>query len=126
MPDHMHLLWLGLLEESDQRNAIKFFRKQINPILARFQARWQKQPYDHVMREDERGRDAFETVVECIARNPERAGLVKLDGYQEYPYTGCLVPGYPELGPWQPDYWDRFWRIYAFLGEHGLMRVKGG
>src|SRR5262245_52933377 len=27
MPDHLHLLWIGLLDKSDQRNATKFFRK---------------------------------------------------------------------------------------------------
>jgi hypothetical protein len=27
MPDHLHLLWLGLAEGSDQRNAMKYFRR---------------------------------------------------------------------------------------------------
>jgi len=26
MPDHLHLLWIGVLEGSDQRNAVKYFR----------------------------------------------------------------------------------------------------
>jgi putative transposase len=123
MPDHLHLLWIGVLDDSDQRTAVKYFRKQINPILDKLEARFQKQPYDHVLREEERAKDAFETVVEYIARNPERAGLVRPDCYQEYPFTGCLVPGYPELRPWQPDYWERFWRAYAYLQWHGFMQV---
>jgi len=124
MPDHLHLLWIGILDGSDQRNAAKYLRKQLNPILEKLNARFQKQPYDHVLREEDRERDAFETIVEYIARNPEHAGLVKADSYREYPYTGCLVPGDPELTLWQNDYWDRFWRIYSYLRQHGLARLE--
>ncbi len=122
MPDHIHLLWIGILDGADQRNAAKYFRKQLSPILAKLGVAFQRQPYDHVLRDEERAREPFATAVEYIARNPERAGLVKIDGYQDYPYTGCLVPGYPELNLWQPDYWDRFWRVYAYLAQHGLCR----
>jgi len=124
MPDHLHLLWIGVLDGSDQRNAAKYFRKQLNPVLEKLEARLQKQPYDHVLREEERAKDAFEIVVEYIARNPERAALVKPDCYQEYPYTGCLVPGYPELRPGQSDYWERFWRTYAYLRTHGFVQIQ--
>lgn len=123
MPDHLHLLWVGILDGSDQRNAIKFFRTQLNPILEKFGARFQLQPYDHVLKEEERVRSVFEEVVEYIARNPERAQLVPLDGYREYQYMGCLVPGYPDLSFWQHDYWDLFWRLYARLRENGLVRA---
>jgi hypothetical protein len=123
MPDHLHLLWVGILDGSDQRNAVKFFRAQLNPVLEKLGARLQQQPYDRVLREEERERSAFETVVEYIARNPERTGLVPPDGYREYKYTGCLVPGYPDLKPWQNDYWDLFWRIYLRLREQGLTRT---
>ncbi len=126
MPDHIHLLWIGVLDGSDQVIAAKYFRRQLNPILEESNARFQKQPYDHVLREEEREKNAFETVVEYIARNPERAELVKPDSYQEYPYTGCLAPGYPELRPWQSDYWDRFWRIYVYLREHGIGQTTCG
>jgi hypothetical protein len=125
MPDHIHFLWVGLLDGSDQRNAVKFFRAQLNPILERLGARFQQQPYDHVLREEERERSAFENVVEYIARNPERTQLVPLDEFREYKYTGCLVPGYPDLDPWQDDYWDLLWRIYANLRENGLIRTYG-
>ncbi len=125
MPDHIHLLWVGMLGGSDQRNAVKFFRTQLNPILEELGARLQQQPYDHVLSEEERAKSAFEGVVEYIARNPERAQLVPPDGYREYKYTSCLVPGYPDLSPWQRDYWELFWRIYARLREKGLVRTYG-
>ena len=123
MPDHIHLLWMGIFNGSDQRNAAKYFRRQLNPVLEKFGARLQKQPYDHVLREEERKQTAFENIVEYIARNPERAGLVSEDCFCEYPYTDCLVPGYPELKLWQEDFWERFWRIFSHLQENGLMKI---
>jgi len=120
MPDHIHLLWVGLLESCDQRNAMRYVRKQLNPVLDTFGARFQKQPYDHVLREEERERGAVEEVAEYIARNPERRGLVPPDGYAKYPFTGCLVPGYPELKPFEDGYWDRLWRVYSHLVMNGL------
>src|SRR5262249_20606133 len=114
-------LWIGVLDGSDQRIAVKFFRTQINSVLERLGARLQYQPYDHVLREDDRERSAFETVVEYIARNPERANLVPPDRYQDYKYTGCLAPGYSDLNPWQEGYWDLFWRIYERLRKDGLV-----
>lgn len=124
MSDHLHLLWIGVLDGSDQRKASRYFRMQLNFVLEKLDTQLQKQPFDHVLREEERQKDAFETVVEYIARNPERAELVKPDAYQKYPYIGCLVPGYPELQLWKPDYWERFWRTYAYLREHGMQRVS--
>lgn len=115
MPDHLHLLWIGITDECDQRLAARFFRRQLNRVLEKLGVQLQTQPYDHVLREEERERDAFEIVAEYVARNPERAGLVSVDKYRDYKFTGCLMPGYPELDLWQPDYWDRFWRTYSYL-----------
>ncbi len=120
MPDHLHLLWVGVLPESDQRRAARYFQKQLNMILAKLGAHLQDESNDHVLREEECERGAFEEVFQYIARNPERAGLVNENCFREYSYTGCLVPGYPELKIWDDDFWTRFWRIYAYLGIHGL------
>jgi len=120
MPDHIHMLWVGIHAVCDQRLAMRYFRKQLNPILETMQSKFQHQPYDHVLRESERERDTFGNVAEYIARNPERRGLVAPDGYANYPYTGCLVPGYPELKPFETDFWESFWRIYSHLCENGL------
>ncbi len=120
MPDHIHLLWVGISESCDQRTAMRYFRKQMNPILETLAAKFQLQAYDHVLREEERERTAFEDVADYIARNPERRELVPPDGYASYAYTGCLVPGYPELKPFDEGYWERFWRIYPHLAKDGL------
>jgi putative transposase len=124
MPDHLHLLWVGILAGCDQRLAVRFFRKHLNPVLEKLDARFQQQPYDHVLKEDERQRTAFEEVVEYIARNPERAGLVESEQFRRYPYTGSLVPGYPELRLWQDDFWERFWRVYPYHQKNGLTRAE--
>lgn len=117
MPDHLHLLWVGIDSNSDQLLAARFFRKQMNLVLATVECRFQTEGYDHVLTEAQRERTAFEDIADYIARNPERANLVKTDGFRDYPYSGCLVPGYPELHLWQKDYWDRFWRTYAHLAK---------
>ena len=79
MPDHIHLLWIGLLESCDQRLAMRYFRTQLNPILEKLNARFQVESYDHVLRDDERIESAFESVAEYVARNPERRGLVPVN-----------------------------------------------
>lgn len=122
MPDHWHLLWAGILDSADQLVAAKFFRRQMNPVLEKAGCRLQLQGYDHVLREEELERSALESVVEYIARNSERAELVGLDRYREYPFMGCLIPGYPELKLWLPDYWTRFERTISYLRKNGLVR----
>jgi hypothetical protein len=121
MPDHIHLLWLGIADSCDQRSAARYFRQQLTIPLRKLGCELQSQPYDHVLRDEERQETAFATIADYIARNPERAGLVPVDRYQEYPFTSCLVPGYPDLLPWQSNYWDRFWRLYSRLCNHGLL-----
>src|SRR5579872_3217789 len=70
MLDHIHLLWAGIGTYSDQLLAARFFRKQMNLVLAKLDCRFQREAYDHVLGEKERERSAFEDVVEYIARNP--------------------------------------------------------
>jgi REP element-mobilizing transposase RayT len=108
MPDHAHLVWMGVSERSDQRNAMKFFRTQTSPLLTPLE--WQRQPHDHVLRDQERKTDAFPTICHYVLANPVRKGLV--EKWQDYPFLGAMVPGYPTLDPRAEDFWDTFWRIY--------------
>ena len=123
MPDHLHMMWLGILDRSDQLPAMKHFRTRFNESLRAIGFRLQNQAYDHVLREDERQEKAFTEVCEYIARNPERAELVEADCYANYRYSGCLIPGYPELRPFASDYWERFWRSLSYLRQEGLLRL---
>jgi len=122
MPDHIHNLWMGLADSSDQLNAMKHFRKTLNESLHRIGYELQDQSYDHVLRSDERHQSGFHAVLEYIARNPERARLIEVDHFAEYPYTGCIVPGYPELRLFEPDTWDKLDRSISYLRKHGLTR----
>jgi putative transposase len=122
MPDHFHQVWMGLFDDSDQLLAMKHFRKSVNESLVRIEHKLQDQAYDHVLRDDERQEGAFREVCEYVARNPERAGLAELDGYKDYCFTGCLIPGYPQLRPFEPDFWNEFGRVISFIRKDGLVR----
>lgn len=108
MPDHLHLIWMGLNRNSDQLRAAKFLREHLAPILKPF--RLQHQAHDHVLREDERRRSSFENAAEYILENPIRAGLI--DESERWPHIGAIVPGYPTFNPLSGDYWRLFWKQY--------------
>jgi len=113
MPDHIHLLVLGVDEErSDQLAAMSFLRRQLRPHLA--PCDWQRPAYDHVLRDHERQPDAFVKTASYIRANPFRAGLVP-DEASPWPFACAVVPGYPDLDPAADDFWERFWRIYDRL-----------
>jgi hypothetical protein len=68
------------------------------------------QAHDHVLTEEERGREEFETVRGYVLQNPVRGKLV--ESWRDWEYSGCLVVGYPDLDPREEDFHERFWRIY--------------
>ncbi len=73
------------------------------------------QAYDSVLREDDRKEGAFTKLVSYILRNPVRKNLVQT--WAEWPYSGCLFPGYPKLDPRKSYFWDNFWKAYREQGE---------
>jgi putative transposase len=111
MPDHLHLVWLGMHAKSDQKQATRFLRKHVAKLFS--PAKLQRQPHDHVLQEEDRERNAFQSICHYIQENPVRKGLA--EDWTDYPYTGCMIPGYPELDIRTPDYWERFWRVYAYV-----------
>ena len=117
MPDHLHLIWIGCCTGSDQRAASKFLRKHFAPRIAPLE--FQHQPHDHVLREDERERVAFSLTCDYIAQNPVRKVLVVQPG--EWPFTGCVVPGYPDLYPWSEGFWEIFWRVFNASVSRGYL-----
>lgn len=108
MPDHGHFLWIGYDSRARQRAAVRWMRTEWNQLLAPLEL--QHQPYDRVLREADRSRDAFANLAGYILRNPERAGLVK--DWRDWPYAGALFPGYPKLDPKKPYFWTNFWEAY--------------
>ena len=113
MPDHLHLVWMGLRLDSDQINGMAFLRTYLEPELS--PAKFQPQPQDEVLREEQRKRNAFAKVCYYIAANPARAELI---GEKEnWPFMGSVIPGYPKLDPLNEDYWSKFWRIFDKLRQ---------
>lgn len=109
MPDHLHLVWMGLRLKSDQRKGMAFLRTHLKAALA--PQKFQHQAHDHVLKEEERRQSAFARVCNYILENPLRADLVKYPA--EWPFSGSIVPGYPTLHPMQRDFWPKLWKIYA-------------
>ena len=124
MPDHIHRVWMGLYSECDQLNAMKHFRPRCDDSLHRVGFALQDQAYDHVLKQEERMQANFRELCEYVARNPERSGLVKIGEFAKYAFTGCLVPGYPELKAFAADHWDRFDRIVSRLRKQGMQQWK--
>jgi putative transposase len=118
MPDHLHLLWLGISSTADQRRAVSFFRQHTGPLLAGHGLAWQKQAYDHVLHEAERDPQEFETIAHYILENPVRACLVEHSS--QYKFSGAVVPGYPVLDIHHHDFWQTFWRIWQKLVQQHL------
>jgi REP element-mobilizing transposase RayT len=108
MPDHLHLVWMGLRSDSDQLNGMAFLRTYLEPELA--PAKFQPQAQDEVLREEQRKRNAFAKICFYIAANPVRAKLIGETGV--WPFTSCVVPGYPKMAPGDEDFWPIFWGIY--------------
>ena len=48
MPDHLHLVWMGLRLDSDQLNGMAFLRTYLEPVLA--PVKFQPQAHDSVLR----------------------------------------------------------------------------
>ena len=84
-------------------------RAHLKPKLAL--QKFQHQPHDLVLKQEERLRNAFERVCHYILDNPRVAELMKTP--DEWPFSGAVVPGYPTLHPLQDDFWPKFWKLFA-------------
>jgi hypothetical protein len=120
MPDHIPLVWMGLRGDSDQRQGVKFLREHLGPALRPH--RFQHQAHDHVLREEERKRNAFAKVCFYIWANPVRAGLMAESGV--WAYSGAVVPGYPALHPFEEKFWPLFWKLYFAMREPDAGNIK--
>lgn len=108
MPDHIHFVWVGSAAISDQRAAIVYFRTNTGSLLKPF--KWQREPFDHVMRDAERRRGAFAKICDYVLENPARASISERGSH--YPFSGSCIPGYPNLSPHRADFWEVFWKIF--------------
>ena len=122
MPDHLHMVWMGMRVRTDQLLAVRFLRKQLAVELARrsptgVEFELQKQSHDSVLREEDRRRGAFERACFYVLDNPRRKCLVEHP--RDWPYLGALVPGYPWMHPLAEDFWEQFWKTHLQEREAG-------
>lgn len=108
MPNHIHLVWMGLRRDTDQRNAMKFLREHVGKLIRPH--RFQHQPHDHVLRAEERRKQAFSKVCFYVIDNARVAELVRHP--KDWPFAGAVVPGYPKLHPLEDGFWPLLWKLY--------------
>lgn len=111
MPDHLHLLAAGFSHDSDQILWSRAIRRAINQSIKPISL--QKQAYDHVLRPDESGPDAFIALVHYISENPVRARLTA--SARDWPYVGSVVPALPKLDPRDEEFRKRWWAYWNAL-----------
>jgi putative transposase len=121
MPDHWHLVWLGLRDSSDQYLATAFLRKNIRPVLGA--AQLQDRAHDRVLREPEHAPEAFQSACSYVCNNPQRANLCA--DWREWPYLGAMILGYPDIDPRTEDFWPDFWKIHNRLVEDPCASAQG-
>ncbi len=120
MPDHLHLVWMGLRLDTDQINGMAFLRTYLEPELT--PAMFQPQAQDEVLQEEQRKRNAFAKVCFYIAANPVQEELAAT--VADWPFTGCVIPGYPKLNPLAEDFRPKFWRIFGKLRQPDAGDIK--
>jgi putative transposase len=93
MPDHCHILMIGDDVHSDCLRAIIGFKQRTGYWLSRNKpsVKWQKDFYDHILRED----DDLTKQFLYIINNPSRAGLV--EDWRKYPFKGSMVNNFSEF-----------------------------
>jgi REP element-mobilizing transposase RayT len=108
MPDHAHFVFVGLNDHADQMSLVRELSREWNhylhPVSLSLQA------YDNVLKEEDRAKDAFPDLIHYILQNPVRKELVS--DWQAWPYSGAILPGYPNLDPRKDYFWENFWKGY--------------
>jgi putative transposase len=86
MPDHLHLILQGGRENSNLGETIIDLKQHTGFWFRRNlpQIRWQKDFYDHIIRQNE----DLKAKVEYILNNPVRKGIVQ--DWAQYPYKGAI------------------------------------
>ncbi len=86
MPDHLHLVLFGVKDDANLWKAVVQFKQKTGFYLKKdcSQFQWQKDFYDHIIRQDEN----LLTQIRYILDNPVRRGLV--NNWNDYPLIGSI------------------------------------
>jgi len=87
MPDHCHLMLEGRSESSDLWRCVVDFKQRSGYWLSQngYPGRWQKNFYDHILREGEDTRKQMKYILE----NPVRKWIT--DDWRKYPFKGSTI-----------------------------------
>lgn len=93
MPDHFHIITVGKNDVSDPLNFIKRFKQKSGYWFSqiKFGDRWQKDFFDHIIRNDQDLQNQFY----YILNNPVRKGLVS--SWKDYPFKGSTMYNLDEI-----------------------------
>ncbi len=87
MPDHVHVLMVGLVDTANLPRVVKAWKQKTGLWWKQGghgTSLWQEGFYDRILRED----DVTEGVIRYILLNPVRAGLAS--DPRDYPYLGAM------------------------------------
>jgi REP element-mobilizing transposase RayT len=87
MPDHLHLLVVGEVDQSNLKKFISLFKQESGYWFKKncTEDLWHSSYYDHTLRNDE----DIEKVASYILQNPVRKGIVS--DSREYSFSGSFV-----------------------------------
>lgn len=100
MPDHLHLLAVGMSADCNLLNFVMTFKRRCTMASGKL---WQKKLYDYILRDH----DANGPVAAYIRMNPVRKGLCS--SAAEYEFAGSFAGDWPGVAngiPWAPP-WRR-------------------
>ncbi len=94
MPDHLHAIIAGEQATSDVKRCVEIFKQKTGFWLYENMPdlHWQKDYYDHIIRDDE----DLNAQIRYVLYNPQRAGLVAL--WRDYPYKGSTKFEFDKFG----------------------------
>ena len=91
MPDHLHVVLLGVRDDARPKAAIVRFKQWSGFLFGRGPVRWQPRFWDHVLRA---GEDTAAQVL-YVLNNPLRAGLTAEP--LAWPFSGAIGMSYAEV-----------------------------
>ncbi|MCX5815899.1 MAG: transposase [Proteobacteria bacterium] len=86
MPDHQHIIITGKNHDADVLKAVVSYKHRTGYFMSKnkLNIQWQKDYYDHIIRNDEN----LAVQIKYILDNPVRKGLVQ--SWKEYPFKGSI------------------------------------
>ena len=103
MPDHLHLVWMGLHWIPTRFNGMTFLRTYLEPELCR--RSFNHRPHDEVCGKNKESVNAFAKICFYIAGESCAGRII---GEKTFGHSPAAFSGYPRLNPADEDFWRNF------------------